>query len=255
MLGLLRGAASTAAWRGVGWRRELCAAVKAGRHQTPIVDSLWRKRSELKARDAHVMDDSPGERSLVPKTPEASENSMTYAFSSDEALADTYSNPWGHVRVGRLLEDLDALAGTIAFEHCRIAGEDPLLLVTASVDRIAYRHRPNLKDDIVMGEERWVSLECVAPLTLTLSPSPSHLRPHPGGCVTWVGRSSMEIGMHATSAWADAPFLEATFTFVARDPATNRSASINPLHVTGERALGRTLTLALILPPTLAPYH
>jgi hypothetical protein len=28
-----------------------------------------------------------------------------------------YRNPWGGVRVGRLLEDLDSLAGNIAFDH------------------------------------------------------------------------------------------------------------------------------------------
>ncbi len=37
-------------------------------------------------------------------------------------------------QIGRILEDLDALAGNIAFKHC---SEDPSfpLLVTASVDR------------------------------------------------------------------------------------------------------------------------
>jgi hypothetical protein len=28
-----------------------------------------------------------------------------------------YRNPWGFVRIGRILEDLDSLAGTIAFSH------------------------------------------------------------------------------------------------------------------------------------------
>ena len=119
--------------------RSLCA--RAGRHQTPIVDSLWRKRAELKAKREKPAAAS-GERRSEPKPPEASENSLSYAFSSDTALADTYRNPWGNVRVGRLLEDLDALAGTIAFEHCQVEGEPDLLLVTASVDRIVYQHRP-----------------------------------------------------------------------------------------------------------------
>ena len=37
-------------------------------------------------------------------------------------------------QIGRILEDLDALAGNVAFKHC---SEDPSfpLLVTASVDR------------------------------------------------------------------------------------------------------------------------
>jgi hypothetical protein len=28
-----------------------------------------------------------------------------------------YRNPWGFLRIGRLLEDLDSLAGSIAFQH------------------------------------------------------------------------------------------------------------------------------------------
>jgi acyl-coenzyme A thioesterase 9 len=28
-----------------------------------------------------------------------------------------YRNPWGFLRMGRLLEDLDSLAGSIAFSH------------------------------------------------------------------------------------------------------------------------------------------
>ena len=178
--------------------RRLCAT--AGRHQTPIVDQLWRKRAEIRSKDSHTIDNTPGERTLIPKAPQDSANSITYNFSSDANLRDEYRNPWGNVRVGRLLEDLDALAGTVAFEHCLAPGEQPLLLVTASVDRIVYRHRPNLKDDIVVI-----------------------------GRPNWVGRSSMEIGIVARSSWAEEPFLEASFTFVARDPETNRPASINPL--------------------------
>lgn len=181
--------------------RTLCATVAAGRHQTPVVDALWRKRAEAKRKDPCV-DKTPGERSLVEKAPQASSNNMLYAFSSDPELADTYANPWGHVRVGRLLEDLDALAGTIAFDHCRAPGEPDMHLVTASVDRIVYRHRPNLKDDITFE-----------------------------GAPTWVGRSSMEIGMRACSSWSDEPFLEASFTFVARDPVSNKPAAINPLQI------------------------
>ena len=184
-------------------RRRLCAV--AGRHQTPVVDALWKKRAALKeaASPSAAM---PGEQSLVSNRGDLSKppqiSSVTYALSSDAELADTYRNPWGNVRAGRLLEDLDALAGTIAYQHCYTPGEMDLLLVTASVDRIVYRHRPDLRDD------------------LTLS-----------GQVTWTGRSSMEIGMRAVSSWATEPFLEASFTFVARDPTTNRPASINPLQV------------------------
>ena len=82
----------------------------------------------------------------APQSPSESANSITYPLSTDENLADTYRNPWGQVRAGRLLEDLDALAGTVAFDHCQTPGEPDLHIVTASVDRIVYRHRPNLQE-------------------------------------------------------------------------------------------------------------
>ena len=42
----------------------------------------------------------------------------------------------------------------------------------------------------------------------------------------------MEIAMRAASSWAtDKPFLEAIFSFVARDPHSGRAVPINPLRV------------------------
>lgn len=35
-------------------------------------------------------------------------------FSSDYILREQYKDPWNEVRIGKLLEDLDALAGTIS---------------------------------------------------------------------------------------------------------------------------------------------
>lgn len=149
---------------------------------------------------------SPKERTVVAKTPQESAATITYEFSKEEneILRDKYRNPWGFLRVGRLLEDLDALAGTIAFEHCRSTNplDEDLHIVTASVDRIKYMHRPNLKDDITLS-----------------------------GQVTFVGRSSMEISMQARSHWTDKRFMESNFTFVARDSKTGRAAEINALKV------------------------
>mmetsp|Transcript_98527 Transcript_98527/g.205477 ORF Transcript_98527/g.205477 Transcript_98527/m.205477 type:complete len:452 (-) Transcript_98527:61-1416(-) len=182
-----------------------------GMHQTPIVDLLWSKR-KAKYQGIQIHDSGEKhERQLVAKAPSASAQSVTYMFSDPENgwLVDKYRNPWGFVRPGRLFEDLDALAGTIAFEHCR--AEDPMAkslhIVTASVDRIKYRKRPNLEDDLVMS-----------------------------GRVTWVGRSSMEIQMRAQSSKAEEPFMESIFTFVARDPETGKAARINPLKVDGAEA-------------------
>jgi len=186
-------------------------------HQTPIVDLLWKKRQAprhepvvMEAGEGGVcrpVQASPAGPS-GPRRPEQSAHSVTYEFSDprNETLRDKYRNPAGNVRPARLLEDLDALAGTIAFDHCRASGPGGagLHIVTASVDRIKYMHRPSLTEDVVLG-----------------------------GKVTWVGRSSMEIQMRAEVAGSGQPILESLFTFVARDVGTGRAAQIPQLEVSG----------------------
>lgn len=107
-----------------------------------------------------------------------------------------------------MLEDLDALAGTISFKHC--CNEDsttrPLLLVTASVDKIVLKKPIHVDSDLKIV-----------------------------GAVTWVGRSSMEIRLEVTQSTeetsnsTDSLALIANFTFVARDSKTGKSALINQI--------------------------
>jgi acyl-coenzyme A thioesterase 9 len=72
---------------------------------------------------------------------------ITLNFKAKPELLDEYVSSYGGVRVGKvrlsrclykILEDLDALAGTIAYLHCDDHNQDtqPLTIVTASVDRI-----------------------------------------------------------------------------------------------------------------------
>jgi CRP-like cAMP-binding protein len=53
---------------------------------------------------------------LLIKTPSQSRTSAIYKFSTDYVLREQYRDPGIEVRIGKLLEDLDALAGTIAFK-------------------------------------------------------------------------------------------------------------------------------------------
>ena len=97
----------------------------------------------------------------------------------------------------QILEDLDALAGNIAFHHVYGAP----LIVTASVDRIRLRQRPAIDQDV-----------------------------HLCGKVTWVGKSSMEIRMQCANLESkDEWWLEAYFTFVTLDPQTNKPVSMPAL--------------------------
>ena len=67
-----------------------------------------------------------------------------------------YRNPWDRMRIGRVLEDLDSLAGNIAFKHCNdgLAATLPPLLVTAAVERIALRKPLLLTHDVKLGVAR-----------------------------------------------------------------------------------------------------
>eukprot|EP00850_Spirogloea_muscicola_P003220 SM000013S26389 [mRNA] locus=s13:91393:93605:- [translate_table: standard] len=134
---------------------------------------------------------------------------VPYRFGSDAGLREKYRNPWGYVRVGRILEDLDALAGTIAYKHCADDDEAtrPPLLVTACVDKISLRKAMALDVDLVLK-----------------------------GAVAWVGRSSMEIRLLVIQPFREdgshtdeEVLLESNFTFVARDSETGKAVPVNRL--------------------------
>lgn len=156
---------------------------------------------------------------IDPKTTEVREKTRADSFSflvlpfkDDKWLCDTYINAFGRLRMGNLFQDLDALAGRIAYRHCSPA--EPVN-VTASVDRIYMVKK----------------VDEIQNYNFVLA-----------GSVTWTGRSSMEITVkgysfegsvpkkiEASSLPDDNVFLTANFTFVARNPMTHKSFAINRL--------------------------
>lgn len=69
--------------------------------------------------------------------------SFDLPFESDPALHEVYVGGGTSIRIGRLFEDLDTLAGAVAYRHVLPEGCTPrdaskfgLYLVTASVDRL-----------------------------------------------------------------------------------------------------------------------
>jgi len=165
--------------------------------KNPIVHQLWTARKEAKARRGGGSKEDVSEG----KTPSESRVEVSYPFSTDELLQEAYRNPWGQMRLGKMMEDLDALAGNIAFFHVDTGEQDLPIIVTASVDRISLRERPDVRDD------------------QTLS-----------GQVTWTGTSSMEIRMQCTDeSSSDNEWLEAYVTFVTLDASTKKPTKIPPI--------------------------
>lgn len=88
-----------------------------GMYHSPVTNALWEARSSIFEKPQEIpSDDAASGSKLVPKTPAQSRTSITYKFSSDYILREQYRNPWNEMRTGKLLEDLDALAGTISFK-------------------------------------------------------------------------------------------------------------------------------------------
>ncbi|KAJ6941418.1 acyl-coenzyme A thioesterase 9 [Populus alba x Populus x berolinensis] len=183
-------------------------ALWPGMYHSPVTIALWETRSKTFERFLDPPKDAPPQSELLTKTPKQSRTSILYSFSADYILREQYRDPWNEVRIGKLLEDLDALAGTISVKHC--CDDDnttrPLLLVTASVDKIV------LKKPISVD----IDLKIV-------------------GSAIWVGRSSIDIQLEVlqstkeTSDTSDSVALIANFIFVARDSKTGKAAPVNRL--------------------------
>ncbi|XP_048499969.1 acyl-coenzyme A thioesterase 2, chloroplastic isoform X1 [Beta vulgaris subsp. vulgaris] len=171
-----------------------------GMYHSPVTIALWETRSKMFEIMNDPSIDHPPQTNLLTKTPSQSRMTVLYNFSSDFILREQYRDPWNEMRIGKLLEDLDALAGTISVKHC--SDDDyttrPLLLVTASVDRIV------LKKPISVDSDLRIS-----------------------GSVIWVGWSSIEIQLDVSQAAEDSVALTANFIFVARDSKTRKAAPVN----------------------------
>lgn len=168
-----------------------------GSFTTPVTKKLWQERL---ARQGPKSLEGTLPSQVLAKNSEV--QMVHYPLSTDHELRENYRSPWGYVRMGKLLEDLDSLAGNLAFAHCDdgLPETRPPLLVTATVERI----RLTRQMPIDGGD-------------LTLS-----------GRVIWTGSSSMDIQIQCHQG-AITPNLSAIFTFVARDPLTHKSTKINPV--------------------------
>eukprot|EP01117_Protostelium_nocturnum_P010187 TRINITY_DN3642_c0_g1_i3.p1 TRINITY_DN3642_c0_g1~~TRINITY_DN3642_c0_g1_i3.p1 ORF type:complete len:448 (+),score=98.73 TRINITY_DN3642_c0_g1_i3:202-1344(+) len=184
-------------------------------HRTGITALLWNQRQVEIQKSKLARKDTADSHQLTPKKPSESFVEVNMPFSKDSHLRDQYLSPFGHLRIGRILEDLDAMAGNIAFRHADDGNPNsfPLVIVTASLDRI------KILQQLLPDQD--MKLE---------------------GHVTWVGRSSMEIEITASTvndANVKTPCLTAVFTMVATDPNTKKSTQVNPLLPTNPQEQGR----------------
>ncbi|KAG0361075.1 HotDog domain-containing protein [Gamsiella multidivaricata] len=181
----------------------------------PVTSWIDKLASEHGSPGGHVVNNAAfpepekkyQKRDLLLKTMQDSYTEIILPFRTDKALLEEYINVGGTLRHGKIMEDLDALAGAIGYKHADDGKPDstPLTIVTASVDRIDLLKPLGICD-------------------LRLS-----------GHVTYVGYSSMEIFMKVEEMSPDQPgqhgdtILVARFTMVARDALTGKAAQVNPM--------------------------
>eukprot|EP00286_Rhodomonas_abbreviata_P009326 CAMPEP_0181326384 /NCGR_PEP_ID=MMETSP1101-20121128/21466_1 /TAXON_ID=46948 /ORGANISM="Rhodomonas abbreviata, Strain Caron Lab Isolate" /LENGTH=320 /DNA_ID=CAMNT_0023434827 /DNA_START=81 /DNA_END=1040 /DNA_ORIENTATION=+ len=124
--------------------------------RTGVTAALWKKRYEL---EQYKVGATKPQKVLVDKAPSDSHMSIELRVATDPAIRDQYLNFRGGVQFGKLLEDVDAFAGNIAFLHCDDANAETKQhrLVTACVDRLDL-HAPitlGMEDLVLVGEVGW----------------------------------------------------------------------------------------------------
>ena len=83
------------------------ARTAAAEHRTSVTQHLWKLRESQ----------APPLRPDGSRLPADSRVVVAYDLTQDKELRNRYESAFGTLRVGRLLEDMDALAGSVAYLH------------------------------------------------------------------------------------------------------------------------------------------
>lgn len=166
-------------------------------HQrTAITKRLWNDRLE----QMNVEHPHAPEQTLI-KTKKIKEHVVLYDFENDKQLARDYATPWNTARIGRVLEDMDSLAGNVVFTH--IDDNDPATrppnAVTASADNIRQFMKLRLDQKTFLH-----------------------------GSVAYVGTSSIVVRCDLKNEKGEV-LMRADFTFAARSNATGKATPVNQL--------------------------
>ncbi|XP_009626002.1 acyl-coenzyme A thioesterase 2, chloroplastic-like [Nicotiana tomentosiformis] len=177
-------------------------------HHSPVKNAMWEARSSIFGRPSIFAVAHSPQNDLIAKTPLRNRTSVLFKFSSDYELRERYRNPRNEIRIGKLVEDLDALAATISYKHC--SSNDgtarSIKLVTASMEKMILKKTIRIDTDLTIE-----------------------------GSVIWVGCSSLEIQLEVKQSTPEAynttesVALTANFTFVARDSMSGKSTRINAI--------------------------
>ncbi|KAG8835529.1 hypothetical protein FRC17_002758 [Serendipita sp. 399] len=182
---------------------------------------LWMEslRTSRNTQPVSAIKPSQGASTVSPRPMHYSYSEFILPFSSNPLVLEQYTNARGGIRTGKLMEDLDSLAGGVAYKHLMEPGiteltgsinERGFYVVTASVER----------------------LDMLSPLT------PKNVKDlRLSGQVIYTGRSSMEVVVKMEALGqdnAEETIMLGRFTMVCLDAFTNKARPVNPLVPTTE---------------------
>ncbi|KEP52668.1 acyl-CoA thioester hydrolase [Rhizoctonia solani 123E] len=188
---------------------------------TPVRNSTsWKDILAKSSEEANLVAQQPAVREEIPLEPRHMHDSYTQVelpFASNPALLEQFTNAGGGLRTGLLMEQLDALAGSIAYKHVLGPNVTDMFsggpinrgfyLVTASVDRL----------DMLQA--------------FSLAKRPSNIRL--SGQVMHVGHSSIECVVRmeqlSDNGQSETTVMLGRFSMVARDATTHKARAVNPL--------------------------
>jgi acyl-coenzyme A thioesterase 9 len=198
-------------------RRQVCRSVSSIKSSTDIfirsaltpANFYLDNRSKMRQKEEnHVQNKQlpiPTNLHTITKSISDSYIRMVLPFGSDLNFRNQFMNARGQLRSGKILEELDSFAGSVAYKHCDDGdfNTDSPTLVTASFDRVDWLRTLEIDVDVEMR-----------------------------GAVTFVGTSSLNIDIDLrTYKGPDAPgelVMMASTTFVARD-RQNKAVSVPKL--------------------------
>ncbi|KAI9831434.1 MAG: hypothetical protein M1819_005033 [Sarea resinae] len=197
------------------------------RVQIPWVEALRRKRDE--GHDPSVPGPKPStapNRKLEPKRMADSFHRVVLPLAQDPWLLDTYLNASGHIRLGTIFMDLDALAGVIAYKH---TGDD-VTTVTAAVDRITLQHPLHEICDLEMsGQVTYATGRSSMEISLQVAKAP------PSSLEQKKKKPGDDSAVQPQQRWRRADdedlLMTCAFTMVSLDPTTKRPVTVSPLAV------------------------
>ncbi|KAH8283878.1 hypothetical protein KR054_004240, partial [Drosophila jambulina] len=180
----------------------------------------------------HLLQYQPKVEELPSRAMQDSFSSAIIPLSTDRLMQDKYMNYYGHVRMGRLMEDMDLFAGRMNLQvnHQSILKQSPLAWC-------CHRHLsvPNLPEGVYLPYTFVTIL--VDNIDFAGKPTLGTQDIRLSGHVSWVGSSSLEVVV-----WLEQvidgeinPVTRALFLMGARNATNTAAAPVNPIEPANEQ--------------------